>query len=394
MNGGNGERRNLLPGLAANDAWSAPGSQYLLLGNDRSIQQARDPVANPAANQACKAAYAGAPAASTLKHKEVVATGCVNEVKKLKNENARLLSLLARKDELLLAADLRLQTLLVDTKPAKKLKAENARLLALVAQKDELLLALRPPAVVGNDKDAPLLAADSTLVPRSSLDSTLVPRPLVLALEGTEAAGVKRRRKERPEGTTGGICEHQRRRSRCIDCGGSGVCIHKKRKSQCKDCGGGELCEHKRQRNQCKECGGSSICVHKQVRSQCKECGGSSICVHKRRKHQCKECRSLVLCIHKREKSECPDCRPPPPSSPPPAGAPAPPSPAPPSAGAGLVGHLLQPHMLLAPPLPPDAISEEQAAGPMPMQGLPASPHRIITEARTDLQHNDLTMRG
>ena len=38
------------------------------------------------------------------------------------------------------------------------------------------------------------------------------------------------------------------------------------------------LCEHQRRKNTCKECGGASICPHQRQRSSCKECGGSSIC--------------------------------------------------------------------------------------------------------------------
>jgi len=34
------------------------------------------------------------------------------------------------------------------------------------------------------------------------------------------------------------LCEHQRVRSRCKQCGGSGICEHQRQRSQCKDCGG------------------------------------------------------------------------------------------------------------------------------------------------------------
>ena len=47
---------------------------------------------------------------------------------------------------------------------------------------------------------------------------------------------------------------------------------------------GSELCEHNRIRTQCKDCGGPGICVHRRIKRQCKECGGSSICEHKRQR--------------------------------------------------------------------------------------------------------------
>ena len=67
-------------------------------------------------------------------------------------------------------------------------------------------------------------------------------------------------------------CEHQKRRSRCKECGGGSICEHQKRRSNCKACGGGEICEHQRIRSVCKECGGSQICQHKRIRSSCKIC--------------------------------------------------------------------------------------------------------------------------
>ena len=67
-------------------------------------------------------------------------------------------------------------------------------------------------------------------------------------------------------------------------------CEHNKRKSRCKECGGGSICQHNRQKTQCKECGGSSICEHNRYKSTCKECGGSGICKHNRHKSICKIC--------------------------------------------------------------------------------------------------------
>jgi len=73
------------------------------------------------------------------------------------------------------------------------------------------------------------------------------------------------------------LCEHQRRKDRCKECGGGSICEHQRRRSTCKDCGGSGICEHQRERSRCKYGGGGSICEHQRVRSRCKDCGGSSI---------------------------------------------------------------------------------------------------------------------
>ena len=67
-------------------------------------------------------------------------------------------------------------------------------------------------------------------------------------------------------------CEHQRRRSDCIECGGASICEHQRQRRTCKECGGSSICEHQRQRIQCKECNGASICEHQRERNKCKEC--------------------------------------------------------------------------------------------------------------------------
>ena len=36
-------------------------------------------------------------------------------------------------------------------------------------------------------------------------------------------------------------------------------------------------CEHNKRKDRCRECGGSSFCEHDRDKSSCKECGGSSI---------------------------------------------------------------------------------------------------------------------
>jgi hypothetical protein len=106
----------------------------------------------------------------------------------------------------------------------------------------------------------------------------------------------------------GSICEHDRYRSSCKECGGGAVCEHNKVRSICKECGGGRICEHNRQRSQCKECGGSQICKHNRYRSICKECGGSQICQHNRIFSQCKECGGGSICQHNRIFSHCKEC--------------------------------------------------------------------------------------
>ena len=46
------------------------------------------------------------------------------------------------------------------------------------------------------------------------------------------------------------ICEHNRQRSRCKDCGGTNICQHNRERSKCKDCGGTSICQHNRERTE------------------------------------------------------------------------------------------------------------------------------------------------
>ena len=85
------------------------------------------------------------------------------------------------------------------------------------------------------------------------------------------------------------LCEHQRRRTTCKDCGGGGICEHQRVRSRCKDCGGGGICEHQRVRSVCKDCGGGGLCEHQRRRSRCKDCGGGGLCKHQRQRSTCKE---------------------------------------------------------------------------------------------------------
>lgn len=65
-------------------------------------------------------------------------------------------------------------------------------------------------------------------------------------------------------------CEKCRKRAK--DSRDRNKCEHDRRRSKCKECGGASICEHNRQRSQCKNCGGGGICDHGRVRSHCKEC--------------------------------------------------------------------------------------------------------------------------
>ena len=93
-------------------------------------------------------------------------------------------------------------------------------------------------------------------------------------------------------------CPHGKKRGKCRECRGegeaaggeasSGICEHNRQRYICRDCGGTGTCEHERQRYICNDCGG--ICVHNYQRSQYKECGGTSICEHNRIRSTCKDC--------------------------------------------------------------------------------------------------------
>jgi hypothetical protein len=117
------------------------------------------------------------------------------------------------------------------------------------------------------------------------------------------------RRKSRCKECGGvGICEHSRIRRQCKQCGGASICEHNRRRSGCKECGGAGICEHNRERHRCKDCGGASICEHNRQRSRCKQCGGASICEHNRRKSECKQCGGASICEHNRRRSRCKQC--------------------------------------------------------------------------------------
>jgi hypothetical protein len=56
------------------------------------------------------------------------------------------------------------------------------------------------------------------------------------------------------------MCEHDKRKNRCIQCGGSGIFEHNKEKYTCKQCGGGGICEHDKRKSESKLCGGNQLC--------------------------------------------------------------------------------------------------------------------------------------
>jgi hypothetical protein len=104
-------------------------------------------------------------------------------------------------------------------------------------------------------------------------------------------------------------CEHNRRKSRCKDCGGSSICEHNIIKLNCKHCGGSQICEHNIRKHQCKDCGGSQICKHNKRKYECKDCGGIYYCEHNKRRSRCKECKGQSICEHNRIKSNCKECK-------------------------------------------------------------------------------------
>jgi len=274
-----GERvRNLLPGSAV-DGWPAVGTQCLLLGSDRFIQQVRTRTPAGPPSRPLSAAPVVDPAAST-DAAGAVATGATDDPTR-----KRKVPLTDAQS----AAELRKENI--------KLKAENVRLSAL----------LEKATLKSARKDELLLAADVRLrkIKLPNVSRGLAP-----------SVGTKRKR---PDGLSysgdrvtvdkNPLCQHQRRKSRCKDCGGSGLCEHKRVKHLCKECKGNSICEHQRRRSRCKECGGGELCVHKRERNTCKECGGGSICVHKTVRSRCRECGGGSICVHKRRRSQCKDCR-------------------------------------------------------------------------------------
>jgi hypothetical protein len=55
------------------------------------------------------------------------------------------------------------------------------------------------------------------------------------------------------------LCEHNKRRVQCIECGGKQVCEHRRYRPCCKDCRGAGFCEHNNLRYWCRQCGGFPV---------------------------------------------------------------------------------------------------------------------------------------
>ena len=97
------------------------------------------------------------------------------------------------------------------------------------------------------------------------------------------------------------FCEHGRKKSRCMDCGGSSICEHGRKKSERRDFGGA-FCEHARIKWRCKAWGGAAICEHHRIKHLCKDCGGYSFCEHGRKKMRCNNCGGGAFSQHSRTK--------------------------------------------------------------------------------------------
>ena len=64
-------------------------------------------------------------------------------------------------------------------------------------------------------------------------------------------------------------CPHNRRKTRCRDCGGSSFCVHQRRKDHCAECTG---CAHGKRKERCSTCGGQERCSHDRLKWVCKDC--------------------------------------------------------------------------------------------------------------------------
>ncbi len=105
------------------------------------------------------------------------------------------------------------------------------------------------------------------------------------------------------------ICQHNKRKYDCRECGGSTFCHHGKYKRACRECGGSSFCHHGKYKRACRECGGSSFCHHGKFKTSCRECGGSSFCHHGKFKNICRECGGSALCQHEKNKYFCKVCK-------------------------------------------------------------------------------------
>ena len=105
-------------------------------------------------------------------------------------------------------------------------------------------------------------------------------------------------------------CVHDKRATRCMECGGSELCQHGRQKRDCKECtkpGDGRICIHNRRKDLCKE-GGTGYCEHDKMKSNCSDCGGSRICPCGKRKSSCSIHGGSAICEHGIHKQGCLIC--------------------------------------------------------------------------------------
>jgi hypothetical protein len=234
----------------------------------------------------------------------------------LRNEVQKLTQQLAKKDELLAAADLRIRRL-QQFEPKNRggrrssskklydpagLDHESAmqsptQLQQMPPQMPPSPLPLQQPQPQAQQQQQPPPPPPLPPPPQQVGMPVRPPQgrgaaaPIALDKE-RDSVGSKRKRSGGDGSLRPGFCHHNRQRSRCIDCGGSGICVHNRVRRNCKDCGGNNLClPHKKPKSRCVECGGASICEHKKLRRHCVDCGGVDVCVHKRIRRDCKECK-------------------------------------------------------------------------------------------------------
>jgi len=75
------------------------------------------------------------------------------------------------------------------------------------------------------------------------------------------------------------LCAHERRRTRCRECG-TGHCAHGHRRERCVQCGNG-FCEHRKRRERCLKCG-TGHCEHGRQRDgRCVDCVPLSVLMKK-----------------------------------------------------------------------------------------------------------------
>jgi hypothetical protein len=105
-------------------------------------------------------------------------------------------------------------------------------------------------------------------------------------------------------------CKHNKKKSKCIECGGKDICKHNKEKYDCIECNGKGICLHGSRKRTCTYCKGSQICEHLKHKNRCIDCNGTQICEHKKNKYLCKFCGGKGLCSHNINKKICKTCSP------------------------------------------------------------------------------------